>query len=686
MRQLPIPATVSRHWPFKGGLDQSSLTLSVDPGRLRYALNVEVPTTGGVKSLQGYERADGRPKPSDAVYYLISATITGSYNLGDTLTGATSGATGVIIAAVTGSGGYFILTKVVGTFQNGETLNISGSGVATATSTANQGGASTQALNATYLNLAADEYRDDIAAVPGSGDVLGVWKYNSDLYAVRNNAGGTAAVMHKATTGGWTTVNLGRELAFTAGQTQLAVGATITGAVSGATAVIGVIVVTSGTLGAGTAAGFIYFASQTGAFQAENIQVGGVNRGTIAANSSAITLTADGRYEFINANFTGAAGSTKMYGCSGAHKAFQFDGTTFAFISTGMATDTPSHIAAHKKHLFLTFGASVQHSSPGDPLAWSAVTGAAEIAVGDIITSLQSAPGSSDSGALVIWSRNQSNVLYGNSSSDWNLVTLNPDAGAIEWTQQWIGQGVYLDDRGVTALSTSQRFGNFADADISEQVRPFVRSYINNAVASCAVRAKNQYRLFFSGGFGLYMTFSGGKVSGATPVNFPNPVACVCSLEAADGEEEIFFGSTNGMVYQLDKGTSFDGDAIAWIAELHFNHFGSPRLLKTWRKATIEVTGESYAEISIAYNIGYGTSDLPQSVSTSAATQLSSTRWDDFNFDQFYWDGQTLIPSEANLDGTAENISLVFSGDSDTFEPITLNGAIVDFTPRRPMR
>ena len=48
--------------------------------------------------------------------------------------------------------------------------------------------------------------------------------------------------------------------------------------------------------------------------------------------------------------------------------------------------------------------------------------------------------------------------------------------------------------------------------------------------------------------------------------------------------------------------------------------------------------------------------------------------------------GETQISLELNLDGTAENISLAFSGSSDEYLPITINGAICDFTPRRALR
>lgn len=688
MRQLPIPAVTSQYWAFRGGLDQVSPSLSINPGRCTSSSNVEVGTNGAYTVTKGYERFDGRAKPSDAAYHILEATITGAYALGNTLTGVTSGCTGVIIAVVTSGTPYFALTKVSTAYVSGENLQIGGVTIAVSTAASSQGAASTPALNATYKNLAADQYRADIGVVPGSGDILGVWQFSGDVYAIRNNAGDTAAVMHKDSGSGWAAVDLGKEIAFTSGGTyEIVPGDTITGATGAATAVVGTVVVTSGTWGAGTAAGFLYFVSQTGNFQAENLNVGAnLNVATIGGNSSAVSLTKDGRYEFVNHNFGGSAATLKMFGCSGVHKAFQWDGTNFAFISTGMTTDTPDHICVHKQQLFLSFGASVQHSAPGDPLTWSVVLGAAEIGMGEDVTNFLGAPGGTAGGALIIYTRNKTFVLYGNDSGDWNLVTFNPDAGAIEWTAQYIGQGVVLDDRGVATLAAAQEYGNFAGGVITNDVRPYITALRDTAIASCVVREKNQYRLFFSGGAALYITFIGKKAAGCMPVSLSHVPTCMCSLEAANGVEEIFFGSSNGYVYQMEKGTSHDGDNLNWSASLAYNHFGSPLQLKQFRKATIEATGEGYCVFSLSYNVGYATTDLPQGVSTEVSTTLSATLWDSFVWDQFFWDGQTLVPTDAHLDGTAENISLVFAGNSDEYQPITLNGAIVSYTPRRLTR
>jgi hypothetical protein len=107
---------------------------------------------------------------------------------------------------------------------------------------------------------------------------------------------------------------------------------------------------------------------------ARTVDVGGnANVATLTADKVAITLPAGGRYEFLNHNFYGLASSYRMYGVNGVGRAFEFDGTTFTPIRSGMAVDTPHRIAEHYNHLFLAFpGGQLQNSSIGAPLDWSA--------------------------------------------------------------------------------------------------------------------------------------------------------------------------------------------------------------------------------------------------------------------------------------------------------------------------
>ena len=130
IRSVPIK---SGYIGLTGGLDQVTPAYEMKPGRARRAQNFEVDVLNGYRRSGGYERYDGRPSPSDGAYSLMTATITGTVAVGDTLTGLTSAATGVIVSL---PGSSFVLTKVVGTFVSGESLQISAVTVATSTSAA----------------------------------------------------------------------------------------------------------------------------------------------------------------------------------------------------------------------------------------------------------------------------------------------------------------------------------------------------------------------------------------------------------------------------------------------------------------------------------------------------------------------------------------------------------------------
>lgn len=600
--------------PFRGGLDLVSRPIEVPPGRARDSQNWEVTINDGYVTIKGYERFSGQTKPSAGVYGVLYVTITGSFAVGNTITGATSGATAYVLAVVTdvGANDYLVITAIAGTFSvGGETLNVGGSPQGTTSAGVTLSGAPSLKLHAQYNNLAADYYRGLIAAPTGSGAILGVWMLSDVVYAFRNNAGGTAAGMWKSSASGWTAVALGRELSFTSGGIYvIAEGNTITGATSGATAVITRVLLETGSWAAGTAAGRLIFASDTGTFQSENLNVGAnLNVATIAGDSSAITLSPGGRYEFDNYNFGTAK---RMYGVDGVNRGFEFDGTVFAPIDTGMTVDTPEHVAAFKNHLFFSFVASVQHSGTGTQYIFTPLFGASEINAGDSVTAFKVQPGVEGGGALAIFSRNVTHVLFGTSTADWNLVRYKESMGAYEYTVEMLVGTILLDDRGVTEFITAQAYGNFQHSALSALVHTWLNARRSLALASCVVRDKNQYRLFFSDDYALYCTFDGQKLLGMMPVLLDFSVKCICSLEASDGDEEIYAGGDDGMVYQMEKGTSFDGGDIDHFLYLHYHHSKSPQLEKAYKSMTLESQGDGYAELDYTYQLGYNSSEYTQ--------------------------------------------------------------------------
>lgn len=671
----------TEYFPLGGGLNLTQPALSIKPGMCIDASNYVPAITGGYERIGGYERFDGRTKPSAASYYLLPANITGTVAVGNTITGATSGATGVVIALDTN---LIVFTKLTGTFQ-AENLTVSGTVQAVSTAAATQDDEGDLSTHVSYRNLAADKYRSDITAVPGSGRVRGVWLYNGTVYAFRNNAGGTACDMYKSTASGWSQVTLGTEVQFTTGgATAPAEGATLTQ--GGVTATIRRVMVRSGTWGGNTAAGtFVITGVAGGNFAAGAATIGAINV-TLSGVQTAITLSPNGRFEFVNYNFGGSSGALRMYGCDGVNKAFEFDGTYFCPIRTGMTTDAPSHIAAHKKHLFLSFSSSVQHSGVGDPYAWTALAGAAELAVGDTITNLLPLPGVAGSAALGVFAKNSLHVLYGSSSSDWDLQLYSNEAGALAYTAQSMDYVYALDNSGIRQVVPSQAYGNFDAFTLSTLVKPWLIARQGTAISSSIHRAKNQIRFYFSDGYGLAMTISGPNKAAIMPFDYGTNVRVVCSLEDTDGVEKVFFGDDNGYVYQAEIGTSFDGSNIEAWARLAFWHSKSPRVRKRYRRAAIEADIEEYTQIQVSHDCSYGSSDFPLSAIQTRAVIGNGGYWDDMEWDDFTWDAQAISQPEVELGGTGSNISILFRSDSDEYLGHTLQGVLMHYLPRRMER
>lgn len=676
---IQMPRVMYDTIALKGGLDLVTPTLSLPPGALKDSVNYECAVTGGYTRIVGYERRDGHTAPSSVTYQILTlASFVSTPAVGDTIVGQTSAATAVV-AVVTATA--LVVTKVTGAFTT-EVVKVGATTIGTISAL---GGGVTSENDAVYTNAAADIYRADILAVPGSGAVRGVFFFDDVLYAFRDNVGATACVLHEETASGWSAVTLYNEVSFTAGSGSIADGQTVTRGAN--TATIKRVVLQSGTFEAGTAAGRLIITTPApGSFSAGSGTTSGGGALTISGAETAITLLPGGRYETEIANFTGSAATRRVYGCDGVNRGFEFDGTVFVPVVTGASPDTPRHVAALKEHLMWAIGASVVHSAPGLPYNYQVVSGAGEIAIGADITGLAVQRGTQAAGAMAIYVRNNTSVLYGTSAADWNLIAFGTGTGAIRYSVQNMFETFAFDDRGIMSLSTTQNFGNFDQATLTSNIQRLINERRTRIVASSINREKSQYRVFFNDGYGLYLTILNGKYLGAGPVSFAHIASCSCSGETSAGESVSFIGSTNGYVYQLDKGTSFDGDAISASMTLNFNATKSPRMRKRYRKASIEVSGTGFAAVSFGYSLGYGTDAIDQPGATTYGSSFQAAAWDSFSWDAFIWDGRTLLPTEAEMAGTAENVAITLGSGTDYIPSYTINSIILHYSVRRGLR
>ena len=674
---------------YSGGLDLVTPPLRLQSGALRDCLNFEIAPFGGYARIDGYERIDGQAAPSAATYTVIQvASFTNTPTVGQVVTQAVSGATGNIVAVVATPLPYIAVTQVTGVFDIVHALTTPGPvAVGTATSLTAALTAKTQAI---YTAAAADVYRALIAKVPGSGSILGVvamaFSGVDNLYAFRNNVGATAAVLYKTSAAGWALVPFYNIVSFTAGNVANPPdGAVLTQ--GGVTATIKRVMWQSGAW-AGTAVGqFVITNPAGGNFAAGAATATGGTTITLSGVQTAITMAPGGRYEFEKANFSGQARTRRIYGCDGVNPCFEFDGDTLAPIKTGLSPDTPSHIRFHKNFLFISQASSLLFCAVGFPFKWSSVDGAGEIATGDTVTGMISLPGSQTTATLGVYLRSNTAFLYGLDAATFNFVTFNTGIGAVPYSVQNLFDTFFLDAFGVVTLKTTLNWGNFLPSALTKNILPFIARERGNLLASSVNRAKSQYRAFFSDGYALFCTVLNQQYLGAMLVLTPAIMNCVDTTNLLTGSEATYAGGTDGYVYQLDTGTSFDGGVIAAYFVTAWDAIRSPRVLKRFRAASIEVQGGNYAEIQYGYQMGYNSTQLPQLPPIALPLNFGAIpHWDLFVWDSFTWDGSGLSPTDIDETGTAENINVTISSSTNYIASYTVNSVIHHYSMRRGIR
>jgi hypothetical protein len=241
-----------------------------------------------------------------------------------------------------------------------------------------------------------------------------------------------------------------------------------------------------------------------------------------------------------------------------------------------------------------------------------------------------------------------------------------------------------LTARGIQSLVTTLNYGDFEFAAISFFVQPLVNAKAGLATATVTLKAKNQYRLFFSDGTALAVGLTGEKVAGIMPLNYGKVVRCITNTTLSDGTEVTYFGSDDGYVYQDNVGTSFDGGVIeAWVRPA-FNNLRSPLVRKQYRRAKFEVDCEGFSQVNVAYDLGYANPEA-QPPATQADQQIfgAGAYWDQFTWDQFTWDAALVSLTDVSLDGAENNIGFFFYSKRAQDDPHTLQAVNLLYTPRR---
>ena len=709
-------STRTQHYAFEGGLDVVTPAISVKAGKALAMVNFEPWYQGGYRRIPGYERFDGSPKPSDASFTGFDVDTVAGLTLGDTITGDTSSTTGILVGIWDDDGTYgsdaIGVTKVSGSgFQDAEPCNTAAFTIASPAVTLQ---APSDALEQLWLLEAEDSYRADIAVVPGANQVRGAWQRQADVYAVRDNVGVTAGVLHKASVTGWTTtgITMADTIPFTTVAGKAIVdGDPITGVTSTETATVHRVVLNGGS-GAWDASGegYLVVTGATGAFNAaEALQVSAVTLANTTATNTTFALPVGGTYRFINHNFFGGAATYRAYGCNGVGAAFEIDEsgivspilmptTPITAGETPPSSNIPFLIEEHRGHLFMMFpGGSLQHSVPGEPLNFSSFLGAGEFGLGDEGTSLNSVVGN----VLIVATQRKTLGLFGTGVTDWELRNVAEQSGSVLYGSQKIDTVYSLDDLGITSVARSDQFGEFISATVSQQIQPIVIKARPDFTDSTIVRESNQYRLYFSDNTCIVMYVPAGSQTESRQgrynysfsqfgfLQYDIPVTNIYNTDDATGKERTYFVTSDatwmGYVFEDQIGKNFDGEVIKASVRTVFNQVGSPTYRKFFRRADLELNAPASLVIKLNTELSYSAANTSGS-SIDIAVRGGGGFWDVANWDEFVWDGQAISTARASLSGTGENIGFLIYNETATSDPWVMQGITLHYDMRRLQR
>lgn len=545
---------------FKGGLitNLSPLQHGLQlPGSARVLRNFEPSIEGGYRRIDGFDKYDSAIVPAYG-----DARVHGSGQSGTTL----------IIANLMFSpleGDTFTIAGVTGTY----TIATGGVSYSAATNRA------TLTLTTSLASSPADKAA--ITFTSGTGTIQGVAAWTGKVIAARNDS------LYRSTGSGWTKISVpayGTVLVNGAGQTGSSLvvdGLTSTPKTGDTFTVAGIELVYTVTADATVTSGGATLAISPALASSP-------------ADNAAITFLSASRDVATKYRFEKyRIGTTeKLCGVDSVNVPFVYDATNFTELHAAPADVLGAeHVAWFKNQLFFAKGDKLTFTSPYTDSDFNPANGSGVISVGNAITGLIVFREQ-----LIIFSQQKISRLVGNTLADFVLQPITLNIGCVDTdTIQEIGSDImFLGPDGLRLLSATDRIGDFGLAVVSKPIQSEMTAFISasTSFSSVVIREKSQYRIF---GYNASVTTQNAVgVLGTQMIGDQTGMISWAELRGikayvADSDyygrvETIVFSHTDGYVYEMEQGNSFNGDNIIATFSTPFVPMEDPRIRKAFYK------------------------------------------------------------------------------------------------------
>lgn len=380
----------------------------------------------------------------------------------------------------------------------------------------------------------------------------------------------------------------------------------------------------------------------------------------------------------------------------GVNYAWKWDGSTETTINGVGAPTNPKYAALFRNRLVLSGygdGSKLSLSVPNDDVDFNS-TGAIEINVGDTVTGL-----GLFREQLIIFCRNSIRKLTGTTSSDFAVVNVSQQIGCVshDSIQEIGGDLIYLALDGFRSYAATERNDDVELGLVSQSIQPAVQVIINkqfneNAFSSCPIRIKNQYRFFVydssladTDSVGLLARFQDTPVTPHGQFEWGTlkgiPAYCAGSRYSTTQEIAVIGHASNGYVYRLESGNTFDTNNITAIYRTPDLTFDDATLRKVFFKLDVFTQTEGDFEASVNLLLDReGTSVIQpdqMSLSQTGAAPVYGTAV--YGTDTY---GQFIFPQfKKNLIGSGFFGAFQFISTDDS-APFRIDSFIIQFAPK----
>jgi hypothetical protein len=384
------------------------------------------------------------------------------------------------------------------------------------------------------------------------------------------------------------------------------------------------------------------------------------------------------------------AGVDKVMGVDGYNFPFTWDGTTFKVLSS-VPSDVvgAQFVVRHKNQIFFAKGETIIFTAPYTDSDFSTANGSGVINVGGAITGIIVFRES-----LIIFTEKTISQLTGNTLQDFVLQPITRNVGCVapDTIEEIGGDVIFLGPEGLRLLSATDRVGDFNLGVVSKTIQEEMTSLIasSSSFASCVVKQKSQYRLF---GYNSSVTSSNAKgvIGTQTVGNDTSNMAWaetvgirayVCDSDYTDQTETLVFAHSDGYVYEMESGNSFDGDNIIASFATPFVYINDPRVRKTFYKMVLytDPKGGVTTSVNLKLDFDNAGSIQPETISLSNETGVVGFYGNSgAKYGTTVYGNKLTKQFETQLIGSGFSVSIQFVSDGQN-PPFSLDAATIEFS------